>query len=78
MMQENKDYLLLKRFTSKEEERRLQPAIYLKEDISADYISTDNKLNFIENIDKTPLDRKLYLDYLLYSVLTIMTNTIEF
>ena len=59
MMQENKDYLLLKRFTSKEEERRLQPAIYLKEDISADYISTDNKLNFIENIDKTPLDREV-------------------
>ena len=59
MMQENKDYLLLKRFTSKEEERRLQPAIYLKDDISADYISTDNKLNFIENIDKTPLDREV-------------------
>ena len=57
MMQENKDYLMLKRFTSKEESKRLQPAIYLKDDIHTNYISTDNKLNFIENIDKTHLDR---------------------
>lgn len=68
MRQVNKDYLFLKRLTSKEEERRLQPAIYLNEDIDSHYISTDNKLNFIERIDKEPLDRDIiYGLYVVFS-----------
>lgn len=68
MKQVNKDYLFIKRLTSKEEERRLQPAIYLTDDIDSYYISTDNKLNFIERIDKKPLDRDvLYGLYVVFS-----------
>lgn len=47
-LQKNSDFLLVKRFTSKEEERRLQCGIYLKRRYSQfEYISTQNKVNFI-------------------------------
>ena len=40
---------MVKRFTSKEEERRLQCGIYLKQKYSQfAYISTQNKINFIK------------------------------
>jgi len=53
LLQTNKDFLFLKRFTSKEEKRRLQPAIYLHDSLSHfNYISTDNKINFIDTINK--------------------------
>lgn len=52
LLQKNKDYLFLKRFTSKEEKRRLQPAIYLHDEFSEfNYISTDNKINFFDTIE---------------------------
>lgn len=48
-LQENSDYLFVKRFTSKEEKRRLQCGIYLKADYSEyKYISTQNKINYIK------------------------------
>lgn len=48
-LQENSDFLLVKRFTSKEEERRLQCGIYLKQKYPQFlYISTQNKINFIK------------------------------
>lgn len=48
-LQENSDFLFVKRFTSKEEKRRLQCGIYLKEKYSKyKYISTQNKLNFVK------------------------------
>lgn len=48
-LQENTDYLFVKRFTSKEEKRRLQCGIYLKTDYSQyKYISTQNKINYIK------------------------------
>lgn len=59
MKQINKDYIFIKRFSSKEEKYRLQPAIYLCEDIKTQFISTDNKLNFIERIDKQPIERDI-------------------
>ena len=47
-LQENTNYLLVKRFTAKEEKRRLQCGIYLKDDHpDYEYISTQNKVNFI-------------------------------
>lgn len=53
LLQENKNFLFLKRFTSKEEKRRLQPAIYLHDSLNEfNYISTDNKINFIDTINK--------------------------
>lgn len=48
-LQENGDFLLVKRFTSKEERRRLQCGIYLKQRYSQfEYISTQNKVNFVK------------------------------
>ncbi|MBR1516631.1 MAG: Eco57I restriction-modification methylase domain-containing protein [Bacteroidales bacterium] len=48
-LQENANYLFVKRFTSKEEKRRLQCGIYLKSDYSEyKYISTQNKINYIK------------------------------
>lgn len=54
LIQENKDYVFCKRFTAKEEKRRLQCGIYLAEDFS-DYqvIGTQNKINFVEKTDKS-------------------------
>lgn len=48
-LQENTDYIFVKRFTAKEEKRRLQCGIYLKADHSEyQYISTQNKINYIK------------------------------
>lgn len=48
-LQENSDYLFVKRFTSKEEKRRLQCGIYLNDDYKQyKYISTQNKINYIK------------------------------
>lgn len=48
-LQENGDYLLVKRFTAKEEKRRLQCGIYLKQRYSRfKYLSTQNKVNFVK------------------------------
>lgn len=48
-LQENTNYLLVKRFTAKEERRRLQCGIYLRSDHPEyTHISTQNKVNFIK------------------------------
>ena len=65
--------MFLKRFTSKEEERRLQPAIYLHDSLNEfNYISTDNKINFIDTINKN--------DYLtlpeIYGLFALFNSTI--
>ena len=51
LLQKNENYLFVKRFTAKEEHRRLQSAIYLAKNF-AQYanISTQNKINFIDGI----------------------------
>ena len=47
-LQENSNFLMVKRFTSKEEKRRLQCGIFLKQRFEQfKYISTQNKINFI-------------------------------
>ena len=51
LIQQNKNYLLVKRFTAKEEKRRLQCGIYLSDNFpDYEYISTQNKVNFIDGI----------------------------
>ncbi|MEG2156602.1 MAG: Eco57I restriction-modification methylase domain-containing protein [Bacteroidaceae bacterium] len=48
-LQENSNFLMVKRFTSKEEKRRLQCGIFLKQRYEQyPYISTQNKINFIQ------------------------------
>ena len=50
IVQENKNYLIMKRFTAKEEPRRLQCGVYLKRNLPEyHYISTQNKVNFVDS-----------------------------
>lgn len=51
LKQQNKNYLFVKRFTAKEERRRLQCGVYLsKKYPQYDVISTQNKINFIDGV----------------------------
>lgn len=51
LMQENRNYLFVKRFTAKEEHRRLQCGVYLaKNHPQYSKISTQNKINFIDGL----------------------------
>jgi adenine-specific DNA-methyltransferase len=55
------NYLLLKRFTSKEEKKRLQCALLLEEDfVGFDRISTENHLNFITKTTGKMSKEELY------------------
>lgn len=68
LLQKNKNYLFVKRFTAKEEHRRLQSAIYLKKDL-VDYIniSTQNKINFIDGIKIELSECLVYGLYVLFN-----------
>lgn len=67
LLQENTNYLFVKRFTAKEEKRRLQCGIYLQSDYPEyTHISTQNKVNFIKC--KTP--------ELAYGLFVLMNSTI--
>lgn len=46
-LMENKDYLLMKRFSSKEESKRIQVAIYEQGDAPSDFLAIENHLNYI-------------------------------
>lgn len=51
LRQSNRNYLFVKRFTSKEEKRRLQCGIYLAQRLPQyRHISTQNKINFIDGV----------------------------
>lgn len=53
LMQKNGNYLFVKRFTAKEEHRRLQCGVYLaKKNPRYNKISTQNKINFISGIQE--------------------------
>lgn len=66
VLQPNRNYVFVKRFTSKEEPRRLQCAIYIAENFSKYMmISTDNKLNFIDGIKKALSPCQVYGIYAL-------------
>jgi len=55
------NYILIKRFTSKEERKRLQCALLFKDDFSAyDSISTENHLNFITKINGDMTKEEMY------------------
>jgi adenine-specific DNA-methyltransferase len=60
LVQLNRNYLFVKRFTAKEERRRLQCAVYFA-DQYPEYskISTQNKINFVDTIDNTEMTVEL-------------------
>ena len=68
LLQKNENYLFVKRFTAKEEHRRLQSAIYLAKNF-ADYvnISTQNKLNFIDGVTIELSECLVYGLYVLFN-----------
>ena len=57
LIQKNQNYVFCKRFTSKEEKRRLQCGIYNPKDFEQyGFIATQNKINYIERIDGMEMD----------------------
>lgn len=68
LVQQNKNYLLVKRFTSKEETRRFQCGIYLADRIPGyDQISTHNKINFIEGVGFDLTKAQVYGLYVIFN-----------
>lgn len=68
LIQRNKNYLIVKRFTAKEEKRRFQCGIYLSSDLPGySQISTQNKVNFIEGIDFDMNKEQVYGLYVLFN-----------
>ena len=68
LMQDNKNYLFVKRFTAKEEPRRLQCGVYLaKEFPQYKKISTQNKINFIDGIMTDMSECLVYGLYVLFN-----------
>lgn len=65
----NDNYIFVKRFTAKEEARRIQCALCQKSDIKYKYIGVENHLNYITKINGTSsLDE-------LYGLCTILNST---
>ena len=70
LLQRNTNYLFVKRFTSKEEHRRLQCGVYLADQHPGySVISTQNKINFISGL-KELSERLVYGLYVLFNSTT--------
>ncbi len=68
LMQENKNYLFVKRFTAKEEPRRLQCGVYLSRKFPQyKKISTQNKINFIDGVLTEMSECLVYGLYVLFN-----------
>ncbi len=68
LMQDNRNYLFVKRFTSKEEKRRLQCGVYLAKNFPQyGKISTQNKINFIEGTASEMSECLVYGLYVLFN-----------
>lgn len=68
LMQDNKNYLFVKRFTAKEEPRRLQCGVYLAKDYPQyKKISTQNKINFIDGLLTEMSECLVYGLYVLFN-----------
>lgn len=68
LIQKNQNYVFCKRFTAKEERRRLQCGIYLAKDFSQyEFIGTQNKINYVDRTDKQEMS--VPLTYGIYALL---------
>lgn len=71
LVQDNKNYLFVKRFSAKEEPRRLQCSVYLARKFPQyEKISTQNKLNFVDAVTGE------MSEYLLYGLYVIFNSTL--
>ena len=67
LLQKNTNCLFIKRFSSKEEKRRIQVAMFFKDRFSNyDYISTENHINFISCVNNKEIKEDMI--YGLYSI----------
>ncbi|MCR5322570.1 MAG: N-6 DNA methylase [Lachnospiraceae bacterium] len=72
LIQKNKNYVFIKRFTAKEERRRLQCGIYSPGDFKEyEYIGTQNKINFVDSIDGSEMDAPTT-----YGVFALLNSTL--
>lgn len=72
LIQRNKNYVFCKRFTAKEEPRRLQCGIYLSNDFCGfDYIATQNKINFVERLDKEDIPIEM-----IYGIFALLNSSL--
>ncbi len=72
LIQKNKNYVFCKRFTAKEERRRLQCGVYSPSDFSEyQYIGTQNKINFVDKIDGSEMDKETT-----YGVFALLNTTL--
>lgn len=72
LIQKSKNYVFIKRFTAKEEKRRLQCGIYSPKDFKEyKYIGTENKINFVDRIDGKEMDEKTT-----YGVFALLNSTL--
>ncbi len=68
LIQKNKNYVFCKRFTAKEERRRLQCGVYLSADFpDYTFIGTQNKINYVDLMDGSEMD--LPMAYGVYALL---------
>ena len=67
-MQDNHNYLFVRRFTAKEEPRRLQCGVYLSKKFPQySKISTQNKINFIDGLLTNMSECLVYGLYVLFN-----------
>lgn len=72
LIQKNKNYVFCKRFTAKEERRRLQCGIYLAEDFPQyEKIGTQNKINYIDDYAGNELSKEE-----VYGIYVLMNSTL--
>lgn len=69
LLLKNIDYLFVKRFSSKEEPRRIQPVLYHSNQFKFDYIGIENHLNYIVKINGDMSQNELY------GLFTILNST---
>ena len=72
LIQKNRNYVFCKRFTAKEERRRLQCGVYLADDFPEyPFIGTQNKINYVELADGSDMDRPTA-----YGVYALLNSTL--
>ena len=71
-VQKNRNYVFCKRFTAKEERRRLQSGIYLAEDFCEyDMIGTQNKINYVDDYEGNELTKEE-----VYGIYALLNSTL--
>lgn len=72
LIQKNKNYVFIKRFTAKEERRRLQCGVYSPGDFKEyKFIGTQNKINFVDRVDGSEMDAQTT-----YGVYALLNSTL--